>query len=52
MNKYIAPTIKIEEVDTSDIILASSSIGYEVKSLKGVDTDGEESAIFDVMRWF
>ena len=51
MNKYIAPTIKIEEIDAFDIVLASNG-GYEVKALKGVDKNDETSAVFDVSLWF
>ena len=49
MTKYVAPTIEIEKIDTSDIILVSK---FEVTELKGVDSDGSKSAIFKASQWF
>ena len=55
MNKYISPAIKIEEIEAADVILASSDVntaGYEVKSLDGIDTGDDKSAVFSALRWF
>ena len=48
MNKYVSPTIKIEDIDVSDVVLAS---GYEIKALDGVDSGDSKSAVFNVNRW-
>ena len=54
MNKYVSPTIKIEEIEAADLITASrtETVGYEVKSLEGVDTGDEKTAVFDASKWF
>lgn len=50
MNKeYFAPTIEVEIIEASDVILAS---GYTIEALEGVDTGDDVSAVFDVNRWF
>ena len=50
MNKYICPTIQVEEIEATDIILASD--GYEVKALEGVDTGDDKTAVINASRWF
>ena len=50
MNKYFSPTIQIEETEGNDIILTST--GYEVKTLEGVDTGNDKSAVINASRWF
>lgn len=54
MNKYFSPTIQIEEVKSTDILLASGEVApvVEVKALEGVDTEGSKTAIFDASRFF
>ena len=49
MNKYITPTIEVEAVESSDLILAS---GYQVAELDGVDSNGSKSAVFNASHWF
>ena len=54
MNKYFSPTIQIEEVKSTDILLASGEVApvVEVKALEGVDTGDSKTAIFDASRFF
>ena len=48
MNKYITPTIEYIEIESSDVITASTGTqGYEIGALDGVDSEGSKSAIFD-----
>ena len=49
MNKYVSPTIEYVEIDTADVVMAST---YQVKSLEGVDTGDEKTAVFDAAKWF
>jgi hypothetical protein len=51
MKKYITPTIEVVEIETNDILTASSSQAVYYDQLDGVDTDGSISAIFDVNYW-
>lgn len=50
MNKYISPEIKIEEIESADVLLASG--GVSIGELEGYDTEGTKSAIFDAEFWF
>lgn len=49
MNKYVTPKIEKEELETSDVILASK---FQIAELEGVDSNGSKTAIFDVSTWF
>lgn len=49
MNKYVSPTIEYVEIDTADVVMASK---FQVKSLEGVDTGDEKTAVFDAAKWF
>ena len=49
MKNYIAPTIEVEEIEVKDLVLAS---GYQLAELKGVDSNGEKSAVFNAGFWF
>jgi hypothetical protein len=51
MKKYITPTIEVVEIETNDILTASSSQAVSYDQLDGVDKDGSISAIFDVNYW-
>ena len=47
-NKYIAPTLKIEEIVATDVVLTSA---YEITALEGVDKGEEKSAVFNANIW-
>ena len=49
MKEYVSPTIKIEELESADVLLASG--GVKVDELEGYDTEGSKSAIFDALYW-
>lgn len=50
MNKYVSPLIETEENYGADVI--SSSGGFRIGSLDGVDEGDSKSAIFDAGFWF
>ena len=49
--KYLTPTIEVESIEATDVILASGK-GYEITALEGVDTGDSKSAVFDISSWF
>ncbi len=49
MNKYITPTIEIEEIQCTDVITASG--GVTIGELEGVDNGNSKSAIFSASHW-
>ena len=54
MNKYFSPTIQIETIKSTDILLESGTAApvVEVKALEGVDTGDSKTAVFDASRFF
>ena len=49
MSKYIKPEIEILELESADVITASS--GVEIGELKGVDDGNSKTAIFNAGFW-
>lgn len=49
MNKYISPTIEIQNLHSADVITSSGAVTYG--QLEGVDTEDSKSAIFSVNFW-
>ena len=53
MNKYITPTIEFLNIESADVIAAST--GNEAVTfgvLEGVDDEGSSTAIFNAGYWF
>lgn len=49
MNKYISPTIEIQNLHSADVITSSGGVTYG--QLDGVDDENSKSAIFNVSFW-